>query len=122
MVSMKRQVARRSKSSSSPQNGKVSLWISPRACELNSVWLTEGREKMRKVATTVFVLILSGLGTLTTTAAPKPADQARTMSDVIDRMITNENRASQQIRQYSPLLVTYIQNLKPDKDLAYAPP
>src|SRR5260370_91807 len=58
MVSMKRQVARRSKSSSSPQNGKVSLWISPRACELNSVWLTEGREKMRKVATTVFVLIL----------------------------------------------------------------
>src|SRR2546430_9450416 len=76
---------------------------------------------MRKVATTIFVLILSGLGTLTATAAPKPADQARTMSDVIDRVITNENRASQQIRQYSPLVETYIQNLKPDKDLGHIP-
>src|SRR5467141_3648627 len=121
MVSMKQRLARRSKSNSSPQNGKVSLWISPRACELNSVWLTEGREKMRKVATIIFVLILSGLGTLTATAAPKPADQARTMSDVIDRVITNENRASQQIRQYSPLVETYIQNLKPDKELGYVP-
>src|SRR5713101_8558076 len=121
MVSMKRQLARRSKSSSSPQNGKVNPWISPRACELNSVWLTEGREKMRKVATSIFVLVLSGLGTLTATAGPKPADQARTMSDVIDRVITNENRASQQIRQYSPLVETYIQNLKPDKDLGYVP-
>src|SRR5437899_4678442 len=81
MVSMKRQLVRRSKSSSSPQNGKVRLWISRRACELNSVWLTEGREKMRKAATTIFVLVLSGLGTLTATAGPKPADQARTMSD-----------------------------------------
>src|SRR2546422_109189 len=121
MVSMKQQLARRSRSSSSLQNGKASLWISLRACELNSVWLTEGREKMCKVATTIFVLILSGLGALTATAAPKPADQARTMSDVIDRVITNENRASQQIRQYSPLVETYIQNLKPDKDLGYIP-
>src|SRR5258707_9941295 len=76
---------------------------------------------MRKVATTIFVLILGGLGTLTATAAPVPAEQARTMSDVIDRVITNENRASQQIRQYSPLVETYIQNLKPDKDLGYVP-
>src|SRR5258708_18156689 len=76
---------------------------------------------MRKVATTIFVLILSGLGPLTATAAAKPADQARTMNDVIDRVITNENRASQQIRQYSPLVETYIQNLRPDKDLGYVP-
>src|SRR5258708_15226920 len=121
MVSMKRHVVGGSKSSSSPQNGKGRLWIFRRACELNSVWLTEGREKMRKVATTIFVLILSGLGTLTATAGPKTTDQARTMSDVIDRVITNENRASQQIRQYSPLMETYIQNLKTDKDLGYSP-
>jgi len=76
---------------------------------------------MRKVATTLFVLILSGLGALAATAAPRPTDQARTMDDVINRVITNENRASQQIRQYSPLVETYIQNLKPDKDLGYAP-
>jgi len=76
---------------------------------------------MCKVATTIFVLILSGLGTLAATAAPKPADQPRTMDEVIDRVITNENRTNQQIKQYSPLVETYIQNLKPDKDLGYAP-
>src|SRR2546425_347065 len=121
MVSMKQQLARRSRSSSSLQNGKASLWISLRACELNSVWLTEGREKMRKLATIIFALIPCGLGTMAAAAAPKPADQPRTMEDVIDRVITNENRANQQIRQYSPLVETYIQNLKPDKDLGYAP-
>ena len=76
---------------------------------------------MRNLATTILVLILSGLGAFAAAAAPKPADQPRTMEDVIDRVITNENRASQQIRQYSPLVETYIQNLKPDKDLGYAP-
>ena len=76
---------------------------------------------MRKVATAVFVLILSGLGTMAATEAPKPVDKPRTMDDVIDRVITNENRANQQIKQYSPLVETYIQHLKPDKDLGYAP-
>src|SRR2546423_5318818 len=76
---------------------------------------------MRKVATAIFVLILSGLGTVPATEAPRPADQARTMSDVVDRVITNENRANQQIKQYTPLVETYIQNLKPDKELGYTP-
>jgi hypothetical protein len=97
------------------------LWIFRRACELNSVWHTEGREKMRKVTTTILVLILGGLGTFAAAAAPRPADQARTMDDVIDRVITNENRSMQGIRQYSPLVETYIQNLKPDKDLGFVP-
>jgi hypothetical protein len=76
---------------------------------------------MRKLGITSLVLILSGLGAIAAAAAPKPADQPRTMEDVIDRVITNENRATQQIKQYSPLVETYIQNLKPDKDLGYVP-
>jgi hypothetical protein len=52
---------------------------------------------------------------------PASAQQARTMSDVIDRVITNENRSIQQIRQYSPLVETYIQNQRPDKDLGTVP-
>src|SRR6202795_2691254 len=118
---MKQRLAQRSRSSSSRRDAKASRWISRLACELNSVWLTEGREKMRKVATTIFVLILSGVGTMAATAAPNPTDQARTMSDAIDPVITNENRANQQIKQYSPLVETYSQNLKPDKDRGYAP-
>jgi hypothetical protein len=76
---------------------------------------------MRKLATIILGLILSGLGAIAAEAAPKPDQQPRTMEDVVDRVITNENRAVQQIRQYSPLVETYIQNLKPDKDLGYAP-
>jgi len=72
---------------------------------------------MRRVATAIFILILSGLGA----ARAGAAQQARTMADVIDRVITNENRAIQQIRQYSPLVETYIQNLKPDRELGTVP-
>jgi len=71
------------------------------------------------LATVVTGLVLLGSGTIAK-AAPEP-QQARTMDQVIDRVITNENRLDQQIRQYSPLVETYIQNLKPDKDLGYVP-
>ncbi len=77
---------------------------------------------MRKSAATAFVLILGMLGTMASAAEPRPADdKPRTMEDVVDRLITNENRANQQIRQYSPLVETYIQNLRPDKELGYVP-
>jgi hypothetical protein len=75
---------------------------------------------MRKLATVVLGFVLGGSGTIASTAAAEP-QQARTMDQVIDRVITNENRLNQQIRQYSPLVETYIQNLKPDKDLGEVP-
>jgi len=43
------------------------------------------------------------------------------MDEAIDRVITNENRLYAGIKNYSPLVETYIQNLKPDKDLGYVP-
>jgi hypothetical protein len=76
---------------------------------------------MRKLATTILALVLSGMGAAAARAAAAPADQPRTMDDVVDRVITNENRLNSQLRQYSPLVETYIQNLKPDKDLGYTP-
>jgi hypothetical protein len=72
------------------------------------------------LARVVLGFILAGSGTIASAAAPEP-QQARTMDQVIDRVITNENRLDQQIRQYSPLVETYIQNLKPDKELGYVP-
>jgi hypothetical protein len=75
---------------------------------------------MRKLATVVLGFVLGGSGAIAHAAAAEP-QQARTMDQVIDRVITNENRLDQQIRQYSPLVETYIQNLKPDKDLGYVP-
>jgi len=75
---------------------------------------------MRKLATVVLGFILGGSATIANAATPEP-QQARTMDQVIDRVITNENRLNQQIRQFSPLVETYIQNLKPDKDLGEVP-
>ena len=75
---------------------------------------------MRKLATVVLGFVLAGSGTIASTAAAEP-QQARTMDQVVDRVITNENRLNQQIRQYSPLVETYIQNLKPDKELGEIP-
>ncbi|MGB8474148.1 MAG: M48 family metalloprotease [Candidatus Acidiferrum sp.] len=74
---------------------------------------------MRKLATVVLGFVLGGSGVIATAAAEP--QQPRTMDQVLDRVITNENRLNQQIRQYSPLVETYIQNLKPDKELGYVP-
>jgi hypothetical protein len=74
---------------------------------------------MRILATVVLGFVLVASGSIASAAAEP--QQARTMDQVIDRVITNENRLDQQIRQYSPLVETYIQNLKPDKDLGYVP-
>ena len=77
---------------------------------------------MRKAAFAGFVLLASSAAAFAGPATPKPADQApRTMDEAIDRVITNENRLYAGIKNYSPLVETYIQNLKPDKDLGYVP-
>src|SRR6202158_4031740 len=76
---------------------------------------------MRKLATTILVMVSSGMGSMAAVAAPRPADQPRTMEEAVDRIIANENHLNQEVRKYSPLVETYIQNLKPDKDLGFVP-
>lgn len=70
--------------------------------------------------------LLSGLGTVAAAAAtptpePFPADQARTMEEVTDRVVKAEQQMNNDVRKYSPLVETYIQNLKPDTELGYVP-
>jgi peptidase M48-like protein len=71
--------------------------------------------------------LLSGLGTVAAAAAtptpePFPAQaQARTMEEVTDRVVKNENQMNNDVRKYSPLVETYIQNLRPDTELGYVP-
>ena len=68
------------------------------------------------------VLVFSSFAALTSAAPlPQRTGTAKTMDEVVDRVIANENRLNAQISQYSPLVETYIQNLKPDKDLGYTP-
>src|SRR3984893_10657894 len=76
---------------------------------------------MRSIATAILVFASSGLGMVAAAAAPQPADQPRTMEAVIDKITANENKLNDDIRKYAPLVETYIQNLKPDKDLGFVP-
>src|SRR5689334_5269650 len=76
---------------------------------------------MRKLAAAILVLVASGLGISAAAAAPKAPEQPRTMEEVIDKIVLNENHLNQEIRRYSPLVETYIQNLRPDPALGYVP-
>src|SRR5260370_1014093 len=76
---------------------------------------------MRKLAAAMVVLVGSGMGRLAAEAEPRAADQPRTMEEVGDGVIVNENPLNQEIRKYAPLVKTYIQNQKPDKDLGFVP-
>lgn len=71
------------------------------------------------------ILVFSSLAAAAFAAPPAtpvpPQATARTMDEVVDRVINNENRLNNQISKYKPLVETYIQNLKPDKDLGYTP-
>jgi Peptidase family M48 len=71
------------------------------------------------------ILVFSALAAAAFAAPPAtpvpPQATAKTMDEVVDRVINNENRLYNQIAKYQPLVETYIQNLKPDKDLGYTP-
>ena len=77
---------------------------------------------MRTLSRNILVLALSACASVAAVASPVPAaDQPRTVDQVIDRFVANEQRLYGQMRNYSPLVETYIQNLKPDKDLGTVP-
>jgi hypothetical protein len=91
------------------------------ACGSSSAWPTEESKTMRTRLKAILILALSGLGALAASPAATPVDQPQTMDAVLDRVIARENEMNQQIRKYSPLVETYIQNLRPDKDLGFIP-
>jgi hypothetical protein len=77
---------------------------------------------MRTLSKFTLVLLLGASASLEAVANTPPApDQPRTMDQVLDRVINNEQHLYGQIRNYQPLVETYIQNLKPDKDLGQVP-
>ena len=77
---------------------------------------------MRTLLKYILVLLLAACAGMPLPAnTPAAPDQPRTMDQVLDRVINNEQRLYSQIRNYQPLVETYIQNLKPDKDLGEVP-
>jgi Peptidase family M48 len=79
---------------------------------------------MRTLSKKFLVLILGACASVPLMANTPPApaaDQPRTMDQAVDRIVANEQRMYGQMRNYSPLVETYIQNLRPDKDLGEVP-
>jgi len=79
---------------------------------------------MRTLSRFILVLLFGACACMPLLANTPPApaaDQPRTMDQVLDRVISNEQHLYGQIRNYQPLVETYIQNLKPDKDLGVVP-
>jgi len=61
-------------------------------------------------------------GTMTMTPAPmQQGAPAATVDEAIDRMIAREHDEVGTIRRYSPIIETYIQDMKPDKDMGAIP-
>jgi len=79
---------------------------------------------MRTLSKNILVLVLGACASMPLMANTPPApaaDQPRTMDQALDRVISNEQHLYSQMRNYSPLVETYIQNLKADKDLGEVP-
>ncbi len=76
---------------------------------------------MYKISAAILLLVLCGPRCLAAATAPIPAERPKTMEEVVELIIKNENRLNQEIRKYTPLVETYIQNLKPDKDRGSVP-
>jgi Peptidase family M48 len=69
----------------------------------------------------VVMLCFLGVTAILGSASAVAAQQPHTMEEVIGRVIANENHLYQEIRKYQPLVETYVQSLKPDKELGYVP-
>jgi hypothetical protein len=58
------------------------------------------------------------LGAIPLTAAPR---QQPTLTEVVDKIVAQEQAEVQSLRQYSPIVETYIQILRPNKELGAVP-
>src|SRR5579863_8768804 len=105
----------RSTLSTNRQSAMASPWISPRGFASNSSWHTKRRSggNMRTLRAVLFVLVLCAVP-----AARAAADDQQQSADVLnqitDKIIAREAAEMASFRQYSPLVETYIQNMKND--------
>src|ERR1700678_4657266 len=78
------------------------------------------------------VLLAGGLTSVPSAQTPQTADQTQpqagataapvtTVDQAIDRIIAREHEEIATIRRFNPVIETYIQDMKPDKDMGAVP-
>src|SRR6266704_19080 len=65
--------------------------------------------------------ILPAIQVLSAMPIAATAQQPTTVSEVVDKIVRQEQAEVQLLRQYSPLVETYIQNIRADKQLGTVP-
>src|SRR5947209_17599783 len=65
--------------------------------------------------------ILPAILALSAMSIAARAQQPTTVSEVVDKVVRQEQAEVELLRQYSPLVETYIQNLRADKQLGAVP-
>ena len=74
---------------------------------------------MRSRRATFFAVVV--FATIPVLAAAQSSGQPSTVDQVVDRIVAQEKAEMQMLHQYSPLVETYIQLLRPDQNLGTAP-
>src|SRR5690242_15132805 len=122
---MKRPSALPSRFASNRQCKTAMLWISQPRFTLFSKSRSEFSEgPMRARRATFFAVILfaaiPGVAAAQSSAQTSTG-QLSTVDQVVNRIVAQEKAEMQMLHQYSPLVETYIQLLRPDQTLGTAP-
>src|ERR1700680_488522 len=127
MVWMKLQSPRRARSDSSRPNRTAMPCIPPPRSTSFSNWrIKRGRKSMRSV-NRIFVVAALAAALPGWAGAQAPSQNENTnqtgsaIDQVVDRITQQEKQEVKTIRQYNPLIETYIQDLKPDKEMGMVP-
>src|SRR5437867_13246098 len=76
---------------------------------------------MRRLKILPAILMLLAILILLTMPIAAAAQQPTTVSEVVDKVVRQEQAEVQLLRQYSPLVETYIQNRREDKQAGAVP-
>src|SRR2546421_5467666 len=119
---------------SNPRNRTASRWTPPRLCTWFFSWpiKEEVRIANMSVRRVLFGFVLfSAVAAFCQSneapnAAPAPADSspagtASTLDQVVQRVVARERQLVNNMTHFSPVVETYIQNMREDKELGAAP-
>ena len=94
---------------------------------MSQAWMSKVRRSRKGLCVLVLVVICSGFTSAAEKKKGKVQDQPQPWTSdpkfdlVVDKITARESLFVKNLREYSPMVETYIQNMRPDKDLGSVP-